>query len=489
MKYPIHSGDASFQILILSVVLITLVLFIAASLTLYIKIRKKYVLENKGLKDKVRQIGEDRNILLSNLTREVRSGMISVLGNVELILRESHDDNIRDHAYYIKSSSEDIIALMQGSLDYLRLESGLIEVYKDDIDLASLLIEVISLSGPSLKNKGLILDVSPEKDTPGIVKGDYEKLRRGFLNLFSFISKNSTKGYVKLSSTHKESCDGHTEITFRIVCESIVAGAGSLENVLLNGLSDNKLLFSGKENGLVEFFIAGNIFRTIGGEFKVFETVDEEIGFDIILKTEIVDATGIGDIRSVVRKRSFSGNRDHSRFYSPSSRILYAEKDQCNIAMIRALLEPSGVTIDVAADCDEAVTLIRINEYDAIFLDLDMKDDEGIRIINHIRSGELNILDVRKPCIAIVDDTRGLTEEETGRGGFTDSVSKPVNPGNVEELLVKYLPADKVDIADESFICPGINSEQDIRKYSEGYDDLYRNALNIYKRARKHRQL
>ena len=140
MKYPILSGDASFQMLILSSVLIIAVLFLTASGAFYIKMRKKYILENIRLKEKLRQIGDDRNILLSNLTREVKSGMINVLGMNELVIRESHDDTIRDHAYHIKTSGEDVIALMQGTLDYTKLERGLIEVHREDIDLTSLLI-------------------------------------------------------------------------------------------------------------------------------------------------------------------------------------------------------------------------------------------------------------------------------------------------------------------------------------------------------------
>jgi CheY-like chemotaxis protein len=487
MKYPILSGDASFQILIFSSVLIIAVLFLTASGTFYIKMRKKYFLENIRLNEKIRQIGDDRNILLSNLTREVKSGMIRVLGMNELIIRESHDDIIRDHAYHIKTSGEDVIALMQGTLDYTKLERGLIEVHREDIDLASLLIDVISISGPSLRNKGIILDLLLDKDTPSIIRGDYEKTRRSLINLFSFISKNSTKGYVKFSSIHKETGDGECEITFRIICESLVSDASNLENLLLNGLSDNKLLFSKKETGLLEFFIAGNVIKAIGGDFKVFETVDEELAFDLTVNTEIVDSTGIGDIKKVVRKKSFIDSVESVRFYSPSSRILYAEKDRSSISVIKTLLEPSGVSIDVASDCEEALTLIRINEYDVIFADLDMKDDKGIKLIKHIRSGEPNILDVRKPCIAIVDESDTITEEDIGRGGFTDSVSKPVNPATFEDMIIKYLPSDKIDINDESYFCPGIRSEHDIRKYSEGYDDLYKSALGIYKRARNYR--
>lgn len=473
--------------LILSVVLIAAVLFLAVSATLYFRVRKKFIIENERLIDMVRHIGDDRNILLSNLTREVKMGMISVLGMNELIMRECHDDNIRDHASHIKTSGEDVIALMQGTSDYIRLERGLIDIYKDDVDLASLMIDVISLSGPSLKNSGLILDIDLDKDTPGIIKGDYEKLRRSFLNLFSFICKNSSKGYVKLSSVHEESCEGFTDITFRIICESLSTSAGKLSNILKNGLSDNKLLFSGSEKGLLEFFIAGNTLNAIGGNFKAFETVDEEIAFDLTIHSEIVDATGIGDIKKTVRKRSFLNDGEQRMFYSPASRILYADKDKCNIEIIRRLLESSGVTIDLASNCEEAITLLRINEYDVIFADLSMKDDKGIKLINHIRSGEPNILDVRKPCIAIVEDSETVTEDDIGRGAFTDVVAKPVNPKNIEELLVKYLPSDKVDITDESFFCPGIRSEQDIRKYTEGYDDLYKAAAGIYKRAKNYR--
>ena len=487
MKYPILSGDASFDIIIFASIVILTVLFITASGAFHIKMRRKYVSRIEALKEKNKQLCDDRNILLSNLTREVKTGMISVLGMNELIMRESHDDYIRDHASHIKTSCEDIIALMQGTLDFAKLERGLIEVYRDDIDLASLLIDVISVSGPSLRNKGLILDLFLNQDTPGTIKGDYEKLRRSFLNFFSFISKNSTKGYVKLFSFHKDTDDGECLITFRFICESLTSTSGNLENVFLNGLSDNKLLFSRTDTGLLEFFMAGKVLKAIGGDFKVFDTVDEEVAFDLMIRTEVVDGAGIGDIKKIIRKKSFGNEYAAGRFYSPSSRILIAEKDQANISVIKALLDSSGVVIDFALKFDEALTLIRINEYDVIFADSDMKDDKGTGLIGYIRSGDLNILDVRKPCIAIVNDSMRLSEEEMGRGGYTDIVSRPLDPAAIEDMLIKYLPSEKVDLNDESYLCPGISSEQDIRMYSEGYDDLYKTAVGIYKRAKKFR--
>ena len=58
----------------------------------------------------------------------------------------------------------------------------------------------------------------------------------------------------------------------------------------------------------------------------------------------------------------------------------------------------------------------------------------------------------------------------------------------MEDTLIKLLPAGKIEVVSDYGLFPGIRSVDDIRKYSEGYEELYENAVRIYKRSKAYKE-
>ena len=101
MKYPILSGNYSVYIIILSAFLLIAVNLLIASCYIFVKYKNKYTVNLKKAREEARLAVENKNLVLSNVSRLIRNQMIRVAGMNELIFRESTDKITRDRTEII----------------------------------------------------------------------------------------------------------------------------------------------------------------------------------------------------------------------------------------------------------------------------------------------------------------------------------------------------------------------------------------------------
>ncbi len=485
MKYQILSGDITVYITILMVLfVITIFLFLVLYFS-HVSFKHKKELQLKELKKDYDRLHDNNIILLKNMSREIRNNMINVMGMSELILRESSDETVRDNASFIRSSGSDILSILQGTLDYSNIENGLTEIINDEFDMSSLIIDTVSMAGPLLKYKGMNLDIHIDRSTPKMVTGDFKKIRRLLLYILSFIRKNSEKENVSFTVESKKTGDDKVCISYEIKTRKFAVSTEDLKKVVSRYPSENKNLFSQYDYDYLELMLAGSILKTFGSSLNVSETDSKEIIFSFSLNHNVTSWECIGDIRAMSNGRTNA--ESVGKFRATGARILVADTNSNSLDIIKRFISKSGVRVDEAYSVEEILQKIAGYEYDVMFIDESFRDDEGRKIVDKIREGSANILNAHKPCICFTSDIGKKISDNPEDAEYSEYLSKPVNPSSFEDCLIKYLPEGKTELVDVSTRCPGILGSEDIRKYSEGYDDLYQNALTIYKRAKNYR--
>jgi len=120
--------------------------------------------------------------------------------------------------------------------------------------------------------------------------------------------------------------------------------------------------------------------------------------------------------------------------------ILLAEDIEINREIVMALLEPTQIEIDCAANGVEALNLFAASpeSYDMIFMDIQMPEMDGYIATNRIRG-----LDVEKAReVPIVAMTANVFKEDIERcmeAGMNDHIGKPINYSEMMGKLTKYL--------------------------------------------------
>ncbi|MBR4759048.1 MAG: response regulator, partial [Lachnospiraceae bacterium] len=94
---------------------------------------------------------------------------------------------------------------------------------------------------------------------------------------------------------------------------------------------------------------------------------------------------------------------------------------------------------------DEGLALTRDVDYDLIFLDHMMPGKDGIATLHEMRADEQSH-NLRTPAICLTANAISGAREQYIREGFEDYLTKPIESEQLEELLLKMLPKEKVQI-------------------------------------------
>jgi len=120
--------------------------------------------------------------------------------------------------------------------------------------------------------------------------------------------------------------------------------------------------------------------------------------------------------------------------------ILLVEDIEINREIVQALLEPTQLSIDCAVNGLEAVQMFSDapNKYDLILMDVQMPEMDGYEATRRIREMEAE-KESKIPIIAITANVFREDIEKSNLAGMDEHIGKPLDLGEVLEVLRKYL--------------------------------------------------
>lgn len=119
----------------------------------------------------------------------------------------------------------------------------------------------------------------------------------------------------------------------------------------------------------------------------------------------------------------------------PRRRVLLAEDNAINQRIARAMLEKLNCEVTVVEDGRAAVKAAELSEWDAIFMDWQMPELDGLQATAEIRANEVTQGLARVPIIAM---TANVTAEDRARcaaAGMDDHVGKPIRSSDLEMAM------------------------------------------------------
>jgi PAS domain S-box-containing protein len=135
---------------------------------------------------------------LATMTHEIRSPMNGILGLLHILLEGPLDPDQRGIVEILQNSSRTLLALMNDTLEFSRLESGKVELHRVDFDIVNTVHDIASLLGPIANEKGLGFECRVASGVPRLLHGDPGRLRQVIVNLATNAIKFTERGTVTM---------------------------------------------------------------------------------------------------------------------------------------------------------------------------------------------------------------------------------------------------------------------------------------------------
>ena len=391
-------------------------------------------------KEEAERANKAKSDFLARVSHELRTPVNAILGMNEMMLRESDDDEICNYAYDAKNAALSLLSIINELLDSSKIESGMMEIIEENYHLGSVLNDLYSMVSIRAKEKELNLTFEVDEKMPRAYCGDAKRIKQVVLNILTNAIKYTTQGSVLL----KVSCT-KVEQEEAVLKFSVKDTGSGIQNENIEKIYDAFQRFDVEKNKNVEgtglgMNIVQQFLKLMGSELKIVSEYGKGSEFSFEIAQKVVDAAAIGDFKE---KNSYSAKESEQTkaFTAPDAKILLVDDNKMNIKVLKALLKQHKVQTDDAISGKECLALAEQKEYDLIFIDHMMPEMDGIETLHIMKEKKLceNTPVIMLTANAIVGDRERYLAE-----GFDDFISKPVIPQALNEMLLKYLPEEKI---------------------------------------------
>jgi len=379
---------------------------------------------------------------IAKLSHEVRTPLNGILGMSELLLRTEMNGDQREDVSIIKSSSLNMLRLVNDMLDITRIESGKILLMSTKFSIEGIIRDVLRASEAFAKSKGieLIAEVNLKGNDTAI--GDQDRIRQVVSNLVTNGIKFTNSGNVTVrvtSSRNKMMDDGMYNYHFEIEDTGIGIPKNEISRLFKNYVQLETSL-QGKNSGLgLGLAISKGLVELMGGEIWAKNKVGKGacFVFELPLMSNKMD---LGEeVSTEVSKEVVELELDRSEGLN----ALVAEDNEMNRYVIEKLLEGMKYKVEIVENGYEALKAFQNKSYDIVFMDIQMPIMDGIETTKKIRemeNGKSHIPIIAVTAFAIKGDKEKFIEN--GMDGY---ISKPISLfemkaeiRRVEDLIKKH---------------------------------------------------
>ena len=387
---------------------------------------------------------------LSTMSHEMRTPINVVIGMTTIGKRADTTER-KDYAFdKIDSASKHLLGVINDVLDMTKIEADKLELSEIEFDFKQMIQKVLAIINFRIEENEQKFTLYIDGRVPDYVIGDDQHLAQVLMNLLSNAVKfTPEQGDIGLAISLREEIDGICEFQF-IVSDTGIGISPEQEKKLFTMFVQAESGISREYGGTgLGLAISKHIVELMGGRIWVESElgIGTEFLFTVKLKrsqkrknTKAVQELGesTGDIpgedvdkqdETILIPGEFEGRR-----------LLLAEDVAINREIVIALLEESGIIIDVAENGQEALDMLESSPglYDIVFMDMEMPKMDGLTATRKIRSSP--VLHNREiPIIAMTANVFQSDIDNCIAAGMNCHMGKPLDMleiiGNLRNFL------------------------------------------------------
>ena len=348
---------------------------------------------------------------LANMSHEIRTPLNGVLAMAGIMSRGELDARQRERLGVIRESGELLLSVLNDVLDLSKIEAGKLELEIGDFDLTEMARSARQAFGVLAQAKGLRLDVVVEPEAAGAWRGDRDRLRQILSNLLSNAIKFTEEGAVAV----RFGCNPAGCLRLTVADTGIGIASDHLPGLFekfVQAENSTTRRFGGTGLGLS---ICRELARLMGGRITARSVRGEGSTFVVELPLPRAEAGAIplADVESAPAE-------------ARALRVLAAEDNLTNQKVLRAVLEPLDIDLEIAPDGAAAIDAWRSGRFDLILMDIQMPIMDGVEATQIIRAEEKRSGLARIPILALTANAMTFQVEQYLQAGMDGHISKPI---------------------------------------------------------------
>ena len=373
-------------------------------------------------RDKALSFSKAKSEFLANMSHEIRTPLNAVLGFIELLKEEIKERKASEYIDIIDKSSKSLLKIIEDILDFSKIESGKLDIDKVDFNSKAEFEVIAHLFDAKCSQKNISLVLNIDKNLPQTINTDPLRIKQVISNLISNAVKFTDKGKkIVIDINYKE------DFLYVSVKDE---GKGISKDKLSHifeafGQEDSSTTreYGGTGLGLS---ISSELVNLLEGELKVKSElgVGSEFYFYIPIR---------------IGKKLKIDNNDIQEFYFDNKKILVVEDNAANQMFMKVILKKMNLTFDIASDGVEAVKIFKNNQYDAILMDENMPNMNGIEATKQILEYEKENSLKHTPIIALTANALKGDRERFLEAGMDEYMTKPIDNKKLSKILEKFL--------------------------------------------------
>lgn len=372
------------------------------------------------------EMTDPRGRFLASLNHEVRTPLSGILGMTDLLLETRLDEEQRDYVQSARLCAENLLELLNATLEYSALSSDHIVLDDSEFALIELLEHIACEFDFKAASKGLRLVRAFSPQLPETARGDALRLRQILSHLMANAVKFTHQGHVELGATVTSVNKRDFTLRLNVTDTGIGIPADQMHSVfesfrqLESGLSRR---YSGLGLGLS---LAQKITALMNGALTFTSRVGEGSTFVVDVPLHVA-----GEYRATADG------------LATAPRILVVEDNPVAQVITTQVLRKRAFDVDCAGSGKDALAAVSTVVYDLILMDLQLPDMDGFETAKMIRAIAPY---ATIPILALTANASSESRDACQINGLNGFLTKPVRAQELIAAVERQLTRTRVPV-------------------------------------------